>query len=54
MTEVKGDPQGADNPNKEDFQSPSQKRKQGTTDFLFVLELIKRNRENILVNATVK
>ena len=36
MTEVRGDPQGVDNPNKEDFQSHSQKRKQGTGDFLFV------------------
>lgn len=34
MTEVEENPEGADNPDKEDIQPPSLKRKEGTRDFL--------------------
>ena len=35
MTDVKENPEGTDNPNEEEIQLPSQKRKEGTRDLTF-------------------
>ena len=45
---------GADKPNKEDIQSPSQKRKEGTRDFFTRQGFVPGNREKVFVDAIVK
>ena len=54
MAEVKENPEGADKSNKEDIQSPSQKRKEGTRDFFTRQVLVPGNREKVFVDAIVK